>query len=222
MEQGEATKKENFNLKNSFFLFLLKNYLWIGQCSQTCGGGFQTRKAHCVDLSGRMIPDQHCAMEEKIVRQACHIENCPRWEVGEWTPVKIFPLSFSYLFVIRCVCELIGLSENLLFRFLCRDCSCRWMATSFNPEVEKNKLCYFFKVVISYLYWIRSWSNDVMIEFEKKTILHPKNIPKPCRFNADIVFGELRDGRAPTWILVSTRKSRHRQKLLLSGPASCP
>lgn len=59
------------------------------QCSQTCGGGIQTRKAHCVDLNGRVIQDGHCPADEKILRQSCHVESCPRWEVGEWTPVNL-------------------------------------------------------------------------------------------------------------------------------------
>ena len=58
------------------------------KCSQTCGGGLQTRKAHCVDLSGRVIGEHHCLAEAKLVRQNCHMESCPRWEVGDWTPVK--------------------------------------------------------------------------------------------------------------------------------------
>lgn len=83
----------NHSFRFNMFLLLLSDFVGK-QCSQSCGGGFQSRKAHCVDLSGRMIADQHCAAEEKIVRQACHIENCPRWEVGEWTPVSLFILNY--------------------------------------------------------------------------------------------------------------------------------
>ena len=66
------------------------------QCSVTCGGGVQTRKAHCVDLNGRVIHDSNCPPEEKILRQSCHMESCPRWEVGEWTPVN------QSLYQIKC------------------------------------------------------------------------------------------------------------------------
>ncbi|XP_045034330.1 A disintegrin and metalloproteinase with thrombospondin motifs 9 isoform X2 [Daphnia magna] len=59
------------------------------QCSLTCGGGIQTRKAHCVDLNGRVIADSNCPLEEKVIRQSCHMESCPRWEVGEWTPCSV-------------------------------------------------------------------------------------------------------------------------------------
>ncbi|KAI9551632.1 hypothetical protein GHT06_021967 [Daphnia sinensis] len=59
------------------------------QCSLTCGGGIQTRKAHCVDLNGRVIADSNCPLEEKVLRQSCHMESCPRWEVGEWTPCSV-------------------------------------------------------------------------------------------------------------------------------------
>ncbi|XP_046444849.1 A disintegrin and metalloproteinase with thrombospondin motifs 9-like isoform X3 [Daphnia pulex] len=59
------------------------------QCSLTCGGGVQTRKAHCVDLNGRVIADSNCPVEERVLRQSCHMESCPRWEVGEWTPCSV-------------------------------------------------------------------------------------------------------------------------------------
>ena len=69
------------------------------KCSQSCGGGIQTRKAQCVDLDGRSIPEVHCPAEEKLIRQSCHVESCPRWEVGDWTPVG-FPF-FSISIVIK-------------------------------------------------------------------------------------------------------------------------
>lgn len=71
------------NMISCFFLFF-----FCHQCSLTCGGGVQTRKAHCVDLNGRVIADSNCPIEERVLRQSCHMESCPRWEVGEWTPVN--------------------------------------------------------------------------------------------------------------------------------------
>ena len=77
-------------------LFFCKFRMGDAQCSVTCGGGVQTRKAHCVDLNGRVIHDSNCPPEEKILRQSCHMESCPRWEVGEWTPVN------QSLYQIKC------------------------------------------------------------------------------------------------------------------------
>ncbi|ERL92127.1 hypothetical protein D910_09447 [Dendroctonus ponderosae] len=53
------------------------------ECSQTCGGGTQTRSAKCVDENNMPIDDAHCSSSEKIVKQICNIEECPDWIVGE-------------------------------------------------------------------------------------------------------------------------------------------
>lgn len=73
----------------------------LAQCSLTCGGGVQTRKAHCVDLNGRVIADSNCPAEERVLRQSCHMESCPRWEVGEWTPVNHIVLFSPSIVVFR-------------------------------------------------------------------------------------------------------------------------
>jgi hypothetical protein len=60
------------------------------------------------------------------------------------------------------------------------------------------------------------------IQIKKKTKVRKQQKQKNKQISNVLVFGELRDGRAPTGLLVPTREPRHRQKLLLSGPASRP
>ncbi|XP_019769669.2 A disintegrin and metalloproteinase with thrombospondin motifs 9 isoform X2 [Dendroctonus ponderosae] len=59
------------------------------ECSQTCGGGTQTRSAKCVDENNMPIDDAHCSSSEKIVKQICNIEECPDWIVGETSACSV-------------------------------------------------------------------------------------------------------------------------------------
>ncbi len=58
------------------------------QCSRSCGGGFQKRAAQCVDDYGHVLADSICAAEDRLTHQPCNVEQCPKWEVGDWTPVS--------------------------------------------------------------------------------------------------------------------------------------
>ena len=58
------------------------------QCSRSCNGGVQHRTAQCVDDFANNLSDSNCQPEERIVTQVCNTQSCPKWEVGDWTPVS--------------------------------------------------------------------------------------------------------------------------------------
>jgi hypothetical protein len=41
-----------------------------------------------VDDFGNNLSDSNCQPEERIVTQVCNTQSCPKWEVGDWTPVS--------------------------------------------------------------------------------------------------------------------------------------
>jgi len=57
-------------------------------CSVSCGGGVQSRNAICVDSDERHVRDENCSGQEKHLKKICNQEACPKWDLGEWTPVR--------------------------------------------------------------------------------------------------------------------------------------
>ncbi|XP_063161525.1 A disintegrin and metalloproteinase with thrombospondin motifs 1 [Candoia aspera] len=62
---------------------------WIieewGECSKSCGTGWQRRSVECRDLSGQ--PASGCAKELKPSDvRPCADTPCPRWQLGDWSP----------------------------------------------------------------------------------------------------------------------------------------
>lgn len=57
-------------------------------CSVSCGGGVQLRSAICVDSNERQVRDENCARQEKHLKRICGQEACPKWDLGEWSPVS--------------------------------------------------------------------------------------------------------------------------------------
>lgn len=57
-------------------------------CSVSCGGGVQLRSAICVDSNERQVRDENCAKQEKHLKRICSQEACPKWDLGEWSPVS--------------------------------------------------------------------------------------------------------------------------------------
>lgn len=81
-------------------------------CSVSCGGGVQFRSAKCVDSNERQVRDENCARQEKHLKRICSQEACPRWDLGEWSPV-------IFVYYIRCEAYKtwhISLSYNIYFR----------------------------------------------------------------------------------------------------------
>ncbi|XP_054638948.1 A disintegrin and metalloproteinase with thrombospondin motifs 16 isoform X1 [Dunckerocampus dactyliophorus] len=61
-----------------------------GACSQSCGGGEQTRQVHCVQRSSQTkedtTADSHCSQPAPARRQACSTRSCPPvWKLGPWS-----------------------------------------------------------------------------------------------------------------------------------------
>lgn len=59
------------------------------QCTQTCDGGIQTRRAWCTNVSRRKLPDKDCEASEKIVTKICNDEPCAEWRSFSWSGVII-------------------------------------------------------------------------------------------------------------------------------------
>ncbi|CAL1267123.1 unnamed protein product [Larinioides sclopetarius] len=55
------------------------------QCSATCGGGQQYRKALCIGDGTVELSDSECKNESKVTEQTCATEACPFWKPDEWT-----------------------------------------------------------------------------------------------------------------------------------------
>lgn len=63
--------------------------MFIFQCSKSCGGGIRKREADCKDSLKHKRNDSECQINEKKVEETCNTQDCPSWQVGEWTPVWV-------------------------------------------------------------------------------------------------------------------------------------
>ena len=61
-------------------------------CSESCGGGMQTREAACVDSDNVAQPDDKCFAIKAVTEQECSQDPCPKWMTGEWTAVSTVEL----------------------------------------------------------------------------------------------------------------------------------
>ncbi|KAK3102112.1 hypothetical protein FSP39_008871 [Pinctada imbricata] len=55
------------------------------KCTKTCGGGFQTRYAQCMDYLNNELPDKECESNGKVAWRRCNEEPCPIWRAYTWT-----------------------------------------------------------------------------------------------------------------------------------------
>ena len=55
------------------------------ECSQTCGGGEQSRLGRCQDQVGDVLEDRKCEKMPKVTHKTCGYKDCPRWVTGEWS-----------------------------------------------------------------------------------------------------------------------------------------
>uniref|UniRef100_A0A9J2P3P8 Peptidase M12B domain-containing protein n=1 Tax=Ascaris lumbricoides TaxID=6252 RepID=A0A9J2P3P8_ASCLU len=58
-------------------------------CSVSCGEGFETRDAVCVDREGRQLDQSRCDRRERIVQKPCNRSACPSWRLGAWSPCSV-------------------------------------------------------------------------------------------------------------------------------------
>ncbi|XP_057254700.1 A disintegrin and metalloproteinase with thrombospondin motifs 1 [Pezoporus wallicus] len=83
-EKAPTRKKESFNAIREII-----SSEWViedwGECSKSCGSGWQRRAVECRDPQGRLAAD--CAQELKPsdVRPCADVP-CPQWQLGDWSP----------------------------------------------------------------------------------------------------------------------------------------
>ncbi|XP_045465321.1 A disintegrin and metalloproteinase with thrombospondin motifs 9 isoform X2 [Harmonia axyridis] len=60
------------------------------QCSQSCGGGIQTRTAECVDTkSNEPLDEDKCRGIEKTTKRECKDNECPKWITTDWSQCSV-------------------------------------------------------------------------------------------------------------------------------------
>lgn len=75
-------KTESFNAIPTFSEWVIEEW---GECSKTCGSGWQRRVVQCRDINGH--PASECAKEVKPAStRPCADLPCPHWQVGDWSP----------------------------------------------------------------------------------------------------------------------------------------
>uniref|UniRef100_A0A8D0HKS9 A disintegrin and metalloproteinase with thrombospondin motifs 1 n=1 Tax=Sphenodon punctatus TaxID=8508 RepID=A0A8D0HKS9_SPHPU len=83
-EKPSSKKKESFNAIKETILSEWVIEEW-GECSKSCGSGWQRRSVECRDLSGQSATD--CAEELKPNdSRICADMPCPQWQLGDWSP----------------------------------------------------------------------------------------------------------------------------------------
>uniref|UniRef100_A0A8C5ZLX5 ADAM metallopeptidase with thrombospondin type 1 motif 9 n=1 Tax=Marmota marmota marmota TaxID=9994 RepID=A0A8C5ZLX5_MARMA len=55
------------------------------ECSKSCDGGSQRRRAICVNTRNDVLDDSKCAHQEKVTIQRCNEFPCPQWKSGDWS-----------------------------------------------------------------------------------------------------------------------------------------
>lgn len=83
-EKVPSKKKESFNAIKEIISSEWVIEEW-GECSKSCGSGWQRRAVECRDPRGRPATD--CARELKPsdVRPCADVP-CPQWQLGDWSP----------------------------------------------------------------------------------------------------------------------------------------
>ncbi|XP_053421373.1 A disintegrin and metalloproteinase with thrombospondin motifs 1 [Nycticebus coucang] len=75
-------KKESFNAIPTFSEWVIEEW---GECSKSCGSGWQRRVVECRDINGQ--PASECAKEVKPAStRPCADLPCPHWQLGDWSP----------------------------------------------------------------------------------------------------------------------------------------
>ncbi|KAB0390408.1 hypothetical protein E2I00_014850 [Balaenoptera physalus] len=55
------------------------------ECSKSCDGGTQRRRAICVNTRNDVLDDSKCTHQEKVTIQKCNEFPCPQWKSGDWS-----------------------------------------------------------------------------------------------------------------------------------------
>ncbi|CAK8698557.1 unnamed protein product [Clavelina lepadiformis] len=59
------------------------------ECSQTCGGGSQTRTSVCRDTRGTELEPSHCESSERVVSRTCSNSPCAQWVASAFSPCMV-------------------------------------------------------------------------------------------------------------------------------------
>jgi hypothetical protein len=52
------------------------------------------RSAKCVDSDNNEKADSYCeALTPPLLKQTCQMDECPKWEVGQWNTVSLHELN---------------------------------------------------------------------------------------------------------------------------------
>lgn len=82
-EKASSRKTESFNAIKETILSEWVIEEW-GECSKSCGAGWQRRAVECRDLNGQPVTD--CAKELKPSDvRPCADTPCPSWQLGHWS-----------------------------------------------------------------------------------------------------------------------------------------
>ncbi|KAL0600890.1 A disintegrin and metalloproteinase with thrombospondin motifs 9 [Plecturocebus cupreus] len=55
------------------------------ECSKSCDGGTQRRRAICVNTRNDVLDDSKCTHQDKVTIQRCNEFPCPQWKSGDWS-----------------------------------------------------------------------------------------------------------------------------------------
>ncbi|EDS28372.1 papilin [Culex quinquefasciatus] len=61
-------------------------------CSKSCGGGIRDRVVVCAEESNgskNKVPDEACRGVRPKSQEACNVQECPKWIVGEWSGCSV-------------------------------------------------------------------------------------------------------------------------------------
>ncbi|OWK60123.1 A disintegrin and metalloproteinase with thrombospondin motifs 1 [Lonchura striata] len=84
VDKAAGRKKESFNAIREIISSEWVIEEW-GECSKSCGSGWQRRAVECRDPRGRPAAD--CARELKPSNlRPCADVPCPQWQLGDWSP----------------------------------------------------------------------------------------------------------------------------------------
>ena len=89
---ANLVKKMEYHANVLGFLlqYLIVKQVFFFQCSKSCGGGVQSRKAWCVDYLLNKLPNKQCNITKRgPLRRSCNEIGCPQWETSEWSMVSM-------------------------------------------------------------------------------------------------------------------------------------
>lgn len=70
-------------------------------CNATCGGGIQYRTATCIDSNQRIVSEENCMGQRKVLESACANDPCPKWTFKNWSNVIIYLNYFDFFVYIK-------------------------------------------------------------------------------------------------------------------------